>query len=210
MRPLRYVIDWEWALRAALHAPQAFRYLDSERLLDYRLHGRNTILRGALRGACEVNRLHRELLARYRAPAPIVAALYRNQRLLRRNWRAAGEATAERLVRAREADVAQLQAQVASMEGFVRDREADVAQLQAQLASTEGFVRDREADVARLQAENARLQPETARLQAETARLQAEAARQQATVATLRTRLDQIESSLPWRTLSALRRLAGR
>ncbi len=133
MRPLRFVVDWEWALRAALHAPAGLRYLADERLLDYRLHGSNTILRGALRGACEVNRMHRELLAHYGAPPALVAALFRNQRLLRNNWRAAGEASAERYVRAREADVASLREQAVILEGFVRAREADVVELSARL-----------------------------------------------------------------------------
>ncbi|MCL4747164.1 MAG: glycosyltransferase [Burkholderiaceae bacterium] len=133
MRPLRFVIDWDWALRAALHAPAAMRYLADEPLLDYRLHGSNTILRGALRGACEVNRMHRELLARYGAPPALVAALFRNQRLLRNNWRAAGEASAEKYVREREADVASLREQAVVLERFVRAREADVLALRARL-----------------------------------------------------------------------------
>ncbi len=133
MRPLRFVLDWDWALRAALHAPSAFRYLDAEPLLDYRLHGSNTILRGGLLGAAEVNRMHRELLQRFHAPAPLVAALFHNQRLLRRNWRAAGEATAEQYVRAREADIATLQEQAVQLERWVRDREADVRERDAQL-----------------------------------------------------------------------------
>ncbi len=182
MRPLRYVVDWDWALRAALHAPEAFRYLATERLLDYRLHGANTILRGGLRGAAEVNLMHRELLARFGAPAPLVAAIYHNQRLLRRNWRAAGEATAEKYVRAREADIATLQQQAVALEGFVRDREADV--------------RDRESDVRRLQAScDAQAQGLRAR---------------EADVATLAARIARIEGSLPWRIWRVVRRLLRR
>ena len=230
MRPLRYVIDWEWALRAALHAPHAMRYLADEPLLDYRLHGSNTILRGALRGACEVNRLHRELLARYGAPAPVVAALFRNQRLLRRNWRAAGEQTAERHVRAREADVAQLQARLADTERHLRDREADVASVRERAEVAEGFVRQREADVAELARREAAYVEQLARQQAraegleaqvravEALALEREAAirAQQATLAArdaelaeLRARLDAIESSLAWRTLKRVRALTG-
>ena len=182
MRPLRYVVDWDWALRAALHAPGAFRYLAAERLLDYRLHGANTILRGGLRGAAEVNLMHRELLRRFGAPAPLVAAIYHNQRLLRRNWRAAGEATAEKYVRAREADIAALHEQAAVRERFVRDREADV--------------RDRDAELRRLQASS------EAQAQALRAR--------EADVANLAARLARIEASLPWRVWRVLRRLLGR
>lgn len=144
MRPRRYVIDWEWALRAALHAPQACSYLAQERLLDYRLHGSNTILGGALRGAGEVNRLHRALFARFGTPAPLVAAVFRNQRLMRANWRAAGEARAER---------------------FLREREADIATLREALQTTEHFLREREADIRVLQEREAALQQALAALQ---------------------------------------------
>jgi len=150
LRPLRYVIDWEWAVRAALHAPGGTRYLADAPLLDYRLHGSNTILRGALRGACEVNLLHRELLARFGVPAPVVSALFRNQRLLRQNWRAAGEATAERWLREREADIAELRS---SAEKFLREREADVATLQQACANAERIAREREADRLALEQE---------------------------------------------------------
>ncbi len=152
MRPLRYVIDWEWALRAALHAPQATRYLADERLLDYRLHGSNTILGGALRGACEVNRMHRELFERFGTPAPLVTAMFRNQRLVRRNWRAAGEARGEHFVRAREADVATLREALDTTERFLRDREADVVTLRTALDAAEQRLRERENDVRSLHA----------------------------------------------------------
>lgn len=147
LRPLRYVIDWEWAVRAALHAPGGTRYLADEPLLDYRLHGSNTILRGALRGACEVNLLHRELLARFGVPRPVVSALFRNQRLLRQNWRAAGQATAERWLREREAEIEGLQQAFANAERIAHEREADRQQLAQSLAIVE---RDRDILAARL------------------------------------------------------------
>lgn len=49
----RYVLDWEYALRTTIECPQAFHFLDDETLLDYRLHGRNTILGGAIRNHVE-------------------------------------------------------------------------------------------------------------------------------------------------------------
>ena len=53
-KPLRYVVDWEFALRvASLIEPSSFRLILNESLLDYRLHGRNTILGGALRNHAE-------------------------------------------------------------------------------------------------------------------------------------------------------------
>ena len=185
-RRLRFILDWDWALRAALHAPTAIRYLAGEKLLDYRLHGRNTILRGALRGGCEVNRLHRDLLHRYGVPAGVTAALFRNQRLLRQNWRARGEATAEKYVRAREADIALLREQIGAIERRLREQ---IEAVERQLLERERFVRAREADIAQLQRE---------------------AAERERTVEALRERLVRIEQSRVWRTLTWLRRLAGR
>lgn len=49
----RYVLDWDYALRTTIECPQAFHFLDDEPLLDYRLHGRNTILGGAIRNHVE-------------------------------------------------------------------------------------------------------------------------------------------------------------
>jgi glycosyltransferase involved in cell wall biosynthesis len=50
---LCYVPDWDYALRVARECPKAFQFLDDEALLDYRLHGNNTILSGALRNHAE-------------------------------------------------------------------------------------------------------------------------------------------------------------
>lgn len=112
LRARRYVPDWDWALRAALHAPEGLRYLAHEPLLDYRLHGRNAILADYLLGDCEVNRLHRELLQRLGVSPALVAAIFRNQRDLRRNWRARGVDAIEKFARDREDDVRSLQGEV--------------------------------------------------------------------------------------------------
>ena len=58
-RHLRYVPDWDYALRAAGTQPDAFHFLADEALWDYRLHGRNTILGGALRNHAEAYRILR-------------------------------------------------------------------------------------------------------------------------------------------------------
>lgn len=106
MRHLRYIVDWEYALRAALHAPQRFAFLADEPLLDYRLHGGNAILGGTLRGAAEIAHVFHGLLPRLGTPPEAVTALYRAQRDLRRGWRDRHMQVAEGFVRAREADVA--------------------------------------------------------------------------------------------------------
>lgn len=62
---LRYVPDWEYALRAALALPAALQLVGEGPLLDYRLHGGNTILGGALRNHVEaahvLRRVHRRM-----------------------------------------------------------------------------------------------------------------------------------------------------
>ena len=50
---LKYIPDWDYALRVASESPETFRFLDDEPLFDYRLHGHNTILGGALRNHAE-------------------------------------------------------------------------------------------------------------------------------------------------------------
>lgn len=49
----RYVPDWDFALRVAIHPEVTLHFLVDDLLLDYRLHGNNTILHGALRNHAE-------------------------------------------------------------------------------------------------------------------------------------------------------------
>lgn len=136
LRHLRHIVDWEYALRAALHAPDRFAYLADETLLDYRLHGGNAILSDTMRGAAEIVHMYRRLLPVLGAPAGAVQSLYLAQRDLRRSWRDRHMAVAD---------------------GFVRQREADIAQLQSELARSQ-------AELARSLTETARLQDEAAQL----------------------------------------------
>lgn len=74
---LRYVPDWDYALRVAFEQPKAFKFLDGETLLEYRLHGRNTILSGALRNHAEA---------------------YHMLRFFHKKWSAAGHALPEQAI----------------------------------------------------------------------------------------------------------------
>lgn len=58
-RRFRYVLDWEYALRVSLQCPDSFVFLDDACLLDYRLHGQNTIFGGAIRNHIEASHLLR-------------------------------------------------------------------------------------------------------------------------------------------------------
>ena len=105
--PLRRVVDWAWALRAALHRPAEFK-LVREALFDYRLHGANAILGDPLLGTVEIARVHRQVLRTLGVPATLLASLQRNRRELRRAWRDRHVARIEHFVREREADIAEL------------------------------------------------------------------------------------------------------
>jgi glycosyltransferase involved in cell wall biosynthesis len=84
-RPYRYVLDWDYALGAFRHSPRGFTFLADEPLLRYRLHGRNTILSGSIRGALEVNDLYRRwLLDSYEDIRLPLVRMLNNQRFLRR------------------------------------------------------------------------------------------------------------------------------
>ena len=62
LRRLRYVLDWEFALRAVTRLPGAAAFLRDETLLDYRLHGANTILGGPIRNHLEAAHIIRRAL----------------------------------------------------------------------------------------------------------------------------------------------------
>jgi glycosyltransferase involved in cell wall biosynthesis len=85
-RPYRYVLDWEYALRVAIRKPQAFVFLPDEPLLDYRLHGANTILFGEIRNHLEAGHMLRSALVRAhgRDLARPLARLHLIDRFLRR------------------------------------------------------------------------------------------------------------------------------
>lgn len=90
LRSYRYVMDWDYALRAALHAPERFAYLADELLLDYRLHGGNTILAGMPLSALEASAVERGVLRHhFGVPAVLLASQHRHQRLLRKHQVAA-------------------------------------------------------------------------------------------------------------------------
>lgn len=46
--PIHYLHDYDYIFRTMLAYPRGVRYLDQEQLLFYRLHGRNTLIKGAV------------------------------------------------------------------------------------------------------------------------------------------------------------------
>jgi glycosyltransferase involved in cell wall biosynthesis len=142
VRPRRHVLDWDYALRAALHAPERFLYLQDEALFDYRIHGGNAILARMARGAAEMGHMHRGLLPRLGVPAGLASALFRAQRDLRRHARANGAALRAAEVQALAdvnrtlaAEIDRLRAACADAERIAHEREADRRTLEAELAA---------------------------------------------------------------------------
>jgi glycosyltransferase involved in cell wall biosynthesis len=166
---LRMVPDWAWALEVALTAPQAMRFVADEALLDYRLHGHNTILGNLLRGNLEVLHMHRRVLAAVGTPGPLISAVLRNLRDLRRHWRDLGVAKAEGFVRDREADLAalaqahgQLQAQLKTvyhqrdqLQETLAEQTRQAQQWAQEFDRAVELIRQREADVQTLQQQAA-------------------------------------------------------
>jgi glycosyltransferase involved in cell wall biosynthesis len=211
---LRMVPDWAWALQVALTAPDAMRFLADEALVDYRLHGHNTILGNLVKGNVEVLHMHRKVLAAVGTPGPLISAVLRNLRDLRRQWRDLGVAKAEGFVRAREADLAalakaqgQLQAQLQTVYHQRDQLQESLAEQtrQAQQWSQEfdravQLVRQREADVATLQAQAQQAERFVREREADVATLQAQAQQaerfvreREADVATLQAQAQQAE-----------------
>ncbi len=90
IRPLRYNMDWDYALRAYLRAPDRFAWRDDLELWDYRLHGSNTITGGLPVSAIEANHLlYRAIKQGYRVPGTALAGLRRHYKLIRRQQVAA-------------------------------------------------------------------------------------------------------------------------
>jgi len=70
---LRYIPDWDYALRVASELPHAFVFRPQEELMSYRLHGQNTILGGALRNHAEAIWVLREFQKKWAARGRSVA-----------------------------------------------------------------------------------------------------------------------------------------
>lgn len=84
IRPLRYNMDWDYALRALQRDPQRFAWRHDLMLWEYRMHGYNTILGGLPESAIEANYLvYRSLSHDYGVPRQAIAGLRRHHRLIR-------------------------------------------------------------------------------------------------------------------------------
>lgn len=148
----RYVLDWDYALRTTIECPQAFHFLDDEPLLDYRLHGRNTILGGAIRNHVEAAWVLRSAAKRIvRSGGTLPAHALERLRYLDRFVR-------QEMVRKRDIELDQIthkqqltSAHVDKLEDELRRLENELHRLENELHRSENELRQSENELHRLQ-----------------------------------------------------------
>lgn len=177
----RYVPDWEYALRAATELPGAPCWVDGPPLLDYRLHGGNTILGGAIRNHVEaayvLRTAQRRLLAQGRPVAPdAVLRVKYLDRFVRQESARIHAVEKARLSHAHAEEVARLTHRLAEV---TQERDATVIGLQERIHGLE------------LQARHLDLQGRALQDQADQ----------------LSARLHAMEASRSWRLTAPLRQL---
>jgi O-antigen biosynthesis protein len=88
-RPYRYNLDWDFVLRCLMQSDLRIHFV-REKLLDYRLHGKNTILAGMPVAALEALEISRGIQKRcLGVPEGMVLSQHRHERLLRRYFTSA-------------------------------------------------------------------------------------------------------------------------
>ncbi len=205
MRPRRYVLDWEYALRVLARCPESFVFLPDLPLLDYRMHGANTILRGAVRNHLEAAHLLRSALTAVWGPQlarPLRRIALLERFLRREEWL---HRIHENKVLAASLDVATQErdaAHAALGQGLV-NIERLKEQLRAAWADVAaGSERERLIDQRRHETEQ-RLQAKEAELQQTRAARDALLMRSAHAEAEMRA----MRASVSWRLTSPLRRL---
>ena len=169
-RHLRYVPDWDYALRAAGTQPDAFHFLADEALWDYRLHGRNTILGGALRNHAEAYRILRGFQKKWASQGrPIPPAAIDRLHYLARFIR--HEHARQQLERQKTGWVEQVHALRSALDGA----QSHGAHLTEQTAQSQ-------AQAVRWQEQAAQWQEKAQQIQAQVQQLQEQAVQSQAQV----------------------------
>ena len=197
-RHLRYVPDWDYALRAAGTQPDAFHFLADEALWDYRLHGRNTILGGALRNHAEAYRILRGFQKKWASQGrPIPPAAIDRLHYLARFIR--HEHARQQLERQKTGWVEQVHALRSALDGA----QSHGAHLTEQTAQSQ-------AQAVRWQEQAAQWQEKAQQIQAQVQQLQEQAVQSQAQAHAWQSIAEKIQASRSWRLTSPLRALGGR
>lgn len=209
---LRYVPDWDLALRAAADHPDSFIFLPEEKLLDYRLHGQNTILGGALRNHAEAFRMLRVFQKKWVDNGkPITGRAVDRLHYLSRFIR--HEHARQQMERQATGWIEQVEALRAALDR----RNAESERLQQQAARLTERLDLTESNLGEARAQRDYYQKETARLQeeADTSRDETALARQETFAIrhqanALQQQLDLIHASRSWRLTAPLRRFNKR
>ena len=219
----RYVLDWAYALRVAEQMPAAFSFARDAVLLDYRLHGGNTILSGPLRNHIEAGFILRKAVSKVTDPAVhrAVWRLHYLDRFLRKQEVYTRQEALNRLAVTHELQAGKLQMteeHVRKLENALQQRLARLEKesqqravklenaLQQRIGSLENALREAAALRERLEGDLAHVR----RLHGEsTARAQTVEARLQDELASITQQLHTVYASRSWRATAPLRRAAG-
>ncbi len=189
-RRLRFVPDWDYALRVAGAKPKAFHFLADEPLLDYRLHGRNTILGGALHNHAEAYWILRSFQKKWasegqRIPPEAIDRLHYLARFIRH------EHARQQLERQKTGWVQQVDALRAALD----ETQAHESHLSEQVEHWQAQAQQSQAQVEHWQAQAQQSQAQAVHWQA-----QAQAQSWQSVA-------EQIQASRSWRLTTPLRAL---
>ena len=211
-RHLRYVPDWDYALRAAGTQPDAFHFLADEALWDYRLHGRNTILGGALRNHAEAYRILRGFQKKWASQGrPIPPAAIDRLHYLARFIR--HEHARQQLERQKTGWVEQVHALRSALDGAQSHGAhltEQTAQSQAQAVRWQEQAAQWQEKAQQIQAQVQQLQEQAVQSQAQVQQLQEQAVQSQAQAHAWQSIAEKIQASRSWRLTSPLRALGGR
>lgn len=197
-RHLRFVPDWDYALRAAGAQPDAFHFLAGEALWDYRLHGRNTILGGALRNHAEAYWVLRGFQKEWASqgwsiPPAAIDRLHYLARFIRH------EHARQQLEQQKTGWVEQVHALRSALDGA----QSHGAHLTEQTAQSQ-------AQAVRWQEQAAQWQEKAQQIQSQVQQLQEQAQQWQAQAHAWQAIAEKIQASRSWRLTSPLRALGGR
>ena len=190
---LRYVPDWDYLLRVAAELPTALVYTPDEELLNYRLHGQNTILGGSLRNHAEAVKVLRTFQRRWLATGHPLAPhaidrLHYLTRFIRHEH-------ARQLLEKQKAGWVE---QVAAVHGERERMRLEANQWQAQMLIWRERANTLQLQSEQWQAQSAHWQQQAGQLQTQLAYWQAESGNWQEQVRQLR-------ATLSWRLTAHLR-----
>lgn len=199
-RPLRYVPDWDFALRVGRLHPDACVFLHDQPLLDYRLHGENTILGGALKNHAEaysvLRRFQRQWIAQGGAlSTKAVDRLHYLARFIRH------EHTRGMLEKQKTGWVEQVEALLAEIKSLkyeATQRDLSLSQLQEDISL-------QRAEAERLLAEVSVARARTSHLEIQLQQQETHAHQQ---IEQYRALVDALRGSTSWRLTRPLRALA--